>query len=185
MLAHKHSRWTVLAFSALAYALVGSATGQGVDQDHDDKTTDDASGRPTYRSSVSEVRVTFFATDENNRPLDRVTQSDFAVVDNGYVVRNFRSFTHSDETALDVVALVDLSESVAPRFRAAVGNVLELVAREQSIPDDNISVVSFGGMSATTLCSSDCRARDTASRFLALRSGGSTPLYVFRRIHLA
>ncbi len=107
--------------------------------------TNVSSGPPTYRSTVSEVRVTFFATDENNHPLETLTQSDFAVVDNERVVRNFRSFTHSDETSLDVVVLVDLSESVAPHFRVAMSDVLQLVAREQSIPDDNIAVLSFGG----------------------------------------
>jgi VWFA-related protein len=139
--------------------------------------TNGSSGRPTYRSTVSEVRVTFFATDENNHPLATLTKSDFAVVDNERVVRNFRSFTHSDETSLDVVALVDLSESVAPRFRIAMNDVLQLVAREQSIPDDNISVLSFGGMRPAILCSSGCRASDSVSRLLAVKSSGTTPLF--------
>ena len=137
----------------------------------------DASGVPTYRSTVSEVRVTFFATDENNHPVATLTKSDFAVVDNELVVRNFRSFTHSDETSLDVVALVDLSESVAPRFRVAMSNVLQLVAQEQSIPDDNIAVVSFGGMRPAILCSNGCRASDSVSRLLAVKSTGTTPLF--------
>jgi len=46
----------------------------------------DASGVPTYRSTVSEVRVTFFATDKNNHPVATLTKSDFAVVDNELVV---------------------------------------------------------------------------------------------------
>jgi VWFA-related protein len=145
----------------------------------DDKN--DASGLPTYRSTVSEVRVTFFATDENNHPVATLTKSDFAVVDNERVVRNFRSFMHTDETSLDVVALVDLSESVAPRCRVAMSDVLQLVAREQSIPDDNISVLSFGGtfggIHPAILCSSGCRASDSMSRLLAVKSGGTTPLF--------
>jgi VWFA-related protein len=151
--------------------------------------TNDSSGPPTYRSTVSEVRVTFFATDENNHPLGTLTKSDFAVVDNERVVRNFRSFTHSDETSLDVVVLVDLSASVAPRFRVVMSDVLQLVAREQSIPDDNLSVLSFGGALGGTsggtfgglrpaiLCSSGCRASDSASKLLAVKSGGTTPLF--------
>jgi VWFA-related protein len=151
--------------------------------------TNDSSGPPTYHSTVSEVRVTFFATDENNHPLETLTKSDFAVVDNERVVRNFRSFTHSDETSLDLVVLVDLSESVAPRVRVAISDVLQLVAREQSIPDDNISVLSFGGALGGTsggrfgglqpaiLCSSGCRASDSASKLLAVKSGGTTPLF--------
>jgi len=95
----------------------------------------------------------------------------------GLVVRNFRSFTHSDETSLDVVALVDLSESVAPRFRVAMSDVLQLVAQEQSTPDDNIAVVSFGGMRPAILCSNGCRASDSVSRLLAVKSSGTTPLF--------
>ncbi|MGB0042806.1 MAG: hypothetical protein WBP91_06480, partial [Terriglobales bacterium] len=98
---------------------------------------DDPSGLPTFRSAVSEVRVTFFATDENNRPLEEVTKSDFAVVDNELVVRNFRSFTHSNENSLEIVVLVDLSESVAPRVRTEISDVLQLLARERSIANSN------------------------------------------------
>src|ERR1035437_10418278 len=149
MLAHWHTRSVLLALLVLAYSSAAEVSAED---------TNDSSGLPTYRSTVSEVRVTFFATDENNHPLATLTKSDFAVVDNELVVRNFRSFTHSDETSLDVVALVDLSESVAPRLRVAMNDVLQLVAREQSIPDDNLAVLSFGGtfggMRPAILCSS-------------------------------
>jgi len=151
--------------------------------------TNDSSSVPNYRSNVSEARVTFFATDENNHAIVTLTKSDFAVVDSERVLRNFRSFMHSDETSLDVVVMVDLSESVAPRVRAAIGDVLRLVAREQSIPDDNISVLSFGGTPARTLggsvggltpailCTSGCRVSDSLASLLAVKSGGSTPLF--------
>src|SRR5450759_1017683 len=168
MLAHWHTRSVLLALFALTCASAADDTNH-------------SSGLPTYRSTVSQVRITFFATDENNHALETLTKSDFAVVDNELVVRNFQSFTHSDETSLDVVALVDLSESVAPRFRLAVIAVLQLVAREQSIPDDNIAVLSFGGtfcgMRPAILCSSGCRASDSVSRLLAVKSGGTTPLF--------
>jgi Ca-activated chloride channel family protein len=175
MLTHGHTWSALLALSAITYLFIGSAAAE-------DK--DEASGVPTYRSTVSEVRVTFFATDENNHPLETMTKSDFAIVDNERVVRNFRSFTHSQETSLDVVVLVDLSESVAPRVRGAISDVLRLVAREQSIAEDNISVLSFGGTFGTPgglrpaiLCSNGCRASDSASRLLAVKSGGVTPLF--------
>ena len=96
---------------------------------------------------------------------------------------------HSDETSLNIVALVDLSESVAPRFRVAISDVLQLVAREQSISDDDISVLSFGGdpggrpggasntLRPAVLCSSGCRAHDSMSRLLAVKSSGTTPLF--------
>jgi VWFA-related protein len=172
MLSRWHTRSVLLALFVLTYVSAADDTNR-------------SSGLPTYRSTVSEVRVTFFATDESNHPVATLTKSDFAVVDNELVVRNFRSFTHSDETSLDVVALVDLSESVAPRLRVAMNDVLQLVAREQSIPDDNISVLSFGGTFGGTfggarpaiLCSSGCRASDSVSRLLAVKSSGTTPLF--------
>src|SRR5260370_27769609 len=123
MLTHWHPRLALLALFTLTSVLAA-------------EDASDASGVPPYRSTVSEVRVTFFATDENNHPVATLTKSHFAVVDNELRVRNFRSSTPSDETSLlDVAALVDLSESVAPRFRVAMSDVLQLVAQEQSIPD--------------------------------------------------
>lgn len=177
------TRWHNQSVLLLVYLSACASVAQVVNG-----TPNDFSGVPTYRTAVSEVRVTFFATDENNHPLESLTKSDFAVVDNERVLRNFRSFTHSDETSLDVVVLVDMSESVAPRIRVAISDVLRLVAHEQSIPDDNISVLSFGGMAEQTgegfrgstpaiLCTSGCRTSDSVAKLLAVKSGGSTPLF--------
>jgi len=171
-LGHWHTRSTLLAVLVLTYVFSYLAAGED---------TNDASSVPTYRSNVSEVRVTFFATDENNHSRATLARSDFAVVDSEYVIRNFRSFTRSDETSLDAVVLVDVSESVAPRLRVALKDVLQLVAREQSISDDNFSVLSFGGtpgsMGPAILCSGGCDFSDTASRLQAVKSGGATPLF--------
>jgi len=149
----------------------------------------DSAVAPTYRSSASEVRVIFFATDENNRPIETVTRSDFAIVDSERVVRNFRSFSHSEETALDMVALVDLSESAAPSLGVAVADVLQLVRDEQAAGDDHLAILSFGGTPAGSLqpgsaalrprvvCSSGCRASDSLARLRAAKSGAITPLF--------
>ena len=137
-----HIPLALLVLSAITCILTAVAAAEGKNQDKNDNVD---SGLPTYHSTVSEVRVTFFATDENNHPLDNLTKSDFAVVDSERIVRNFRSFTHSDETALDLLVLVDTSESVAPRFRIAINDVLQLVAKEQSIADDNLRSIFLGG----------------------------------------
>ena len=188
MLTRAHIRSVLLVFFVLTYAVLTYAAAA--------EKTNDSSTVPTYRSIVSQVQVTFFATDENNRPVAALTKSDFAVVDNGLVIRNFRSFTAADETSLDVVALVDLSESVAPRFRVAIREVEQLVAREQSIADDNVAVLYFGAESGGTsrgtsgaasgaasgeirpaiLCASGCRVSGSVSRLLTVKSGGATPL---------
>jgi VWFA-related protein len=188
MLTRGHIRSVLLALFVLTDAVLTYAAA--------DEKTNDSSTLPTYRSIVSQVQVTFFATDENNRPVAALTKSDFAVVDNGLVIRNFRSFTAADETSLDVVALVDLSESVAPRLRVAIREVEQLVAREQSIADDNVAVLYFGAESGGTsggtsgaasgaasgeirpaiLCASGCRASGSVSSLLTVKSGGATPL---------
>src|ERR1035441_10570046 len=181
MLTRGHIRSGLLALFVLTDAVLTYAAA--------DEKTNDSSTLPTYRSIVSQVQVTFFATDENNRPVAALTKSDFAVVDNDLVIRNFRSFTAADENALDVVALVDLSESVAPRFRVAIREVEQLVAREQSLADANVAVLYFGAESGGTsgaasgeirpaiLCSSGCRASGPVSRLLAAKGSGTTPLF--------
>jgi VWFA-related protein len=185
MLTRAHFRSVLLALFVLTCAVLTYAAAA--------EKTNDSSNLPTYRSIVSQVRVTFFATDENNRPVAALTKSDFAVVDNGLVIRNFRSFTAADETSLDVVALVDVSESVAPRLRVAIREVEQLVAREQSIADDNVAVLYFGaefgatsGVASRTasgeirpaiLCASGCHASDSVSRLLTVNGGGATPLF--------
>jgi len=131
----------------------------------------------TYRSTVSEVRISFFATDEHNRSVDTVNKEDFAIVDNELVVRKFRSFSRSDETALDLVAVVDVSESVAPRFGAGMQDVLQLVSQDQPVSDDSISVLSFRGIQPAIICSGDCRGSAAESRLLALHAAGATPLF--------
>ncbi len=190
MLTLGQTRIALLALSAFAYVFTCTASAENKKEKEDDNDNkNNTSGVTTYRSIVSEVRVTFFATDQNNHPLETVSKSDFAVVDGERVIRNFRSFMHSDETSLDVVALVDMSESVAPHFRTAMSEVLRLLAREQSIADDNIAVLSFGGMPEGTfgptsagirpaiLCSSGCRTSDSVAKLQAVKSGGLTPLF--------
>ena len=130
-----------------------------------------------YRTSTSEVRIAFFTTDQSNHLVETVGQDDFAVVDSGFVIRDFRSLTRSNETALDMVVLVDASESVAPRFRATLNDVLQLVSDESAAAPDNISVVSFTGLHPVLLCASDCRGPEAEKKLLALKAAGVTPLF--------
>jgi VWFA-related protein len=134
------------------------------------------SSETIYHSGVSEVRVTFFATDGKNRPVEQITADDFAVVDSGVVVRNFRSLTKSDETTLDVIVLVDVSESVAARFSSTVDDLLQLISQKPLATDDHLSVISFGGPQPALLCSRDCRS-SAAQKLAAIKPGGATPLF--------
>lgn len=133
----------------------------------------------TFRSNVTEVRVTFSTTDQNNRVIATVQPSDFAIVDQDLVVREFRSFTRSEYARLDVAVLVDASGSTAPQFRRELSNVVQLIAKSEpdAVPDQSLSVVSFRDLKPTVVCDGNCRALSTAAQFPAVASGGQTPLY--------
>ena len=131
----------------------------------------------TYHSAVSEVRLVFFATDEHNHAVEELQQDDFAVVDDERVIRDFRSFTRSALIKLDVVVLIDFSESVLPHFQREITDVLQLISQWPWSPGDNASVLSFGGMETRFICAGNCRNSFTADRVASLPRGGATPLF--------
>lgn len=131
----------------------------------------------TYRSSTSEVRLVFFATDEQNRHVSALQRDDFAVVDNGWVIRNFRSFAPSRPTKLDVIVLIDSSESVLSRFHVEIKDALTLISQWPWQPGDNVSVLSFSGMDVHSICAGGCRSQFAADRVATLLTGGATPLF--------
>lgn len=132
---------------------------------------------PAYRISVSEVRLVFFADDGNNRIVQDLREDDFAVIDEERVIRDFRSFTRSPLTKLDVILLIDSSDSVLPHFREQTANVLQLIARLPWSQEDNISVLSFGDTEVRPICTGDCRRAFSAEEVASLPGGGATPLF--------
>ncbi len=130
-----------------------------------------------YRAKVAEVRLNFSATDQNNHGVATLQASDFAVVDKDFIVRNFQSFTRSDWTRLEIGILVDASQSVTPRFRHEMADLLELVSETAGVPDENLSVFTFHGIEPALLCGGDCRASHAADRLPAAGAGGLTPLF--------
>jgi VWFA-related protein len=135
------------------------------------------SATPTYHTSTAEVRLVFFADDENDRPVAELRKDDFAVVDNEKVIRDFRSFTRSTLVKLDVIVLIDASESVLPRFQQEIAEVVQIISQWPWTPEDNLSVLSFSGTEAHLICSGDCRSSFTADQVVPLRGGGATPLF--------
>jgi VWFA-related protein len=131
----------------------------------------------TLRSDVTEVRMTFSTTDQNGRVMATVLPSDFAIVDGDMVVRDFRSFARSAYTRLDVVVLVDASESITPQFRQELANVVQLIGETDSVPDDSFSVLSFRDLKPSVVCEGNCRALNSSAQFPVMQSGGLTPLY--------
>jgi len=128
-----------------------------------------------YRTGTSEVRVTFFATDENNRLVDAIHEDDFAVVDGDMVVRDFRSLTRSNETKIDVVLLVDASESVAPKFHAIADQVIRMISHNK--PGDDLSIITFSGLRPAVICAADCSDTASQAKIRSLNPAGATPLF--------
>jgi len=131
----------------------------------------------TLRSDVSEVRVTFSTTDQNNRVVGTIQPTDFAIVDQDRVVRDFRSFNRSEYTRMDVVVLVDTSGSVAPQSRLEFSKVIQLIAETQGVPDESFSVVSFRDLKPAVVCEGNCRELYTQAKLPVITSSGLTPLY--------
>ena len=129
-----------------------------------------------FRSSASEVRVTFFATDENDDSIAAIDKDDFAIVDGDAIVRDFRSLAHSEETEMDAVLLVDASASVATRFRAITSDIAQLLS-EKRVDVSDLSVISFSGLNPTVLCAHNCSDPKIARQLLSLTPSGPTPLY--------
>ena len=162
-LSHRQSSSFPLLLALLLIVLLGSSSGE------DPQTR--------YHTGTSEVRVAFFATDQNGRLLDNLSKDDFAVIDSGMVIRDFRSLARNTETALEVVALIDTSESVALRFRANLQHVVQLVDAESANSADALSVVQFAGLEPQIICSRDCRSAEAEQTLRSIKAQGPTPLF--------
>ena len=130
-----------------------------------------------YRANVSEVRITFSATNQYNHSVATLNPGDLAVVDKDVIVRNFQSFTLAQFTRLEITILIDPSESVGAQYREEIAQVLELISKTSGVPDDSISIVSFHGVQPTLICKGNCRTSHAADLIPSSASGGVTPLY--------
>jgi len=131
----------------------------------------------TYHSNVSEVRLVFFAKDEHNRPIQELQKDDFAVIDDDAVIRNFRSFNRSPLTKLDVVLLIDSSESVLAQFKQEIAEVQRMISEAPWSPEDNLSILTFSGVEAHILCAINCRGSFLPDQLASLPAEGTTPLF--------
>jgi len=139
-----------------------------------------AAGDPpefTYHVQANEVRLTFSATDQNHRAVATLKPADFAVVDKELIVRDFQSFSRADSKKLEIGIVIDLSGSVAPRFRREISDLVDLISQTAGIPEENISIFSFRDSHPALLCSNDCRTSHAAEQLSRPRPGDLTPLF--------
>jgi VWFA-related protein len=143
-------------------------------------TSPAVSGDPpdlTYRTGTSEVRLTFSATDQNDHGVATLQANDFAVVDTGFIVHDFQSFTRSDYSKLEIAILIDSSESMSAHVRKEIADTLQLLAQSSGVPEENISLVSFRDSKPVELCSGNCRSSQIEDALPATKGVGLTPLY--------
>lgn len=131
----------------------------------------------TIRTSTNEVRLAFSASDRQGHVVKTLHASDVAVADNGAIIRQFRSFRTASESPLDLVILLDASESVASQIPTEIAEVESFVEDSAWGERDRVSILAFGGMRPQLLCARNCN-RDVARVMLnTLRANGTTPLY--------
>lgn len=129
----------------------------------------------TFHSTAAEVRVTFFATDETSHAVDRITPDDFAIVDGELIIRQFRSLSRSEETAIRAVILIDSSGSVAKRLTEVERQIVGMLTQDQ-LSAGELSLVSFSGLQPVLLCKAKCQTV-AAQKLTSLTASGPTPLF--------
>lgn len=142
----------------LSVTLVATVTSHNLVFAQSTSTGSRESSGVTYHHSVSEVRLVFFATDERNHSVNDLQKNDFAVVDDDAIIRDFRSFNRADLINLDVMVLMDSSQSVLPRLAQEITGVQQLISQWPWRSGDKVSVLSFSGMQTRLVCSEDCRS---------------------------
>ncbi len=131
----------------------------------------------TVKSEVNEVRLAFAVTDGNGQVVTRMSPADLEVVDNGQVVRSFRSFRSASESPLNLVILVDSSGSVATEFPRVVAELNRFFTEATWGPNDRVSMVVFGGNWPILICAMKCGNEVARLPLKSIRAGGATPLY--------
>ncbi len=157
--------------------LIGTAAARGGSCASSIIGSDEQSAVPIYRGSVSEVRLVFFATDEGNHPVVNLQKGNIVVVDDDEVIRDY-SLSRGNLIDLDVIVLIDFSESILPRLKQELESVSQLVSRWPWRAGDRLSMFSFNGTQVAPICSGKgCSVLKLDDQIRSLPRGGPTPLY--------
>jgi Mg-chelatase subunit ChlD len=124
----------------------------------------------TIEARVNEVRLAFAASDRQGHVVKTLHPSDVAVADNGSIIRHFRSFRPATESPLDLVILLDASDSVASQIPIEIAEVTSFVADSAWGERDRVSVLAFGGLRPQLLCARNCNGEAAQVRLNALRA---------------
>jgi VWFA-related protein len=131
----------------------------------------------TLRSSTNEVRLAFAVSDRQGKAVKTLRPSDIAVADNGSIIRHFSSFRPASESPLDLVILLDASDSVASQIPSEIAEVKTFIANSSLGERDRVSILAFGGTHPQLICARNCDTQYAQAKLNALRAVGATPLY--------
>ena len=159
------SRW----FTLLLVALLPLAMAAQVQHAADDGYT--------IRTATHEVRILFAASDEHGTPFGTLSASDVVVADDGWIIRDFRSFQPAGESPLHLAILLDTSGSVAAQVPLAVAAVQRLLSQMNWGERDRVSILTLGGARPELVCALHCIGVPAVVRLDGVRAGGDTPLY--------
>jgi VWFA-related protein len=138
-----------------------------------------AADQPGYTLQVTanEVQLAFAASDRDGHVVRALRSADVAVADNGSIIRQFRSFQPAAKCPLDLVILLDASDSVASQIPEEIATVRNFVGDSAWGQHDRISILAFGGLRPQLICARNCEGDIAALKLRALRTNGLTPLY--------
>lgn len=131
----------------------------------------------TLRATANEVRLAFAAVDNQGHVVKALRSADIAVADNGSIIRQFSSFRRASESPLDLVVLLDASDSVESQIPAEIAAVKSFIGDSVWGERDRVSILSFGGLRPELLCARNCKEETASVKLSALRANGLTPLY--------
>lgn len=138
-----------------------------------------AADQPEYtlRATANEVRLAFAASDRQGHVVKALRSADVAVADNGSIIRQFSSFRPASESPLDLVILLDASDSVESQIPQEIATVRNFVGDSAWGEHDRVSILAFGGLRPQLLCARNCTGETASVKLSALRANGLTPLY--------
>jgi len=160
------ARWPQTIFACALATFSAIATGASPSDD-----------QYTYRSSVEEVRLTLVATDRQQHYVNDLVPTELAIVDNEVIVRKFRSFSRAPEGRLNVLLLVDASDSVSDRRKRETSSVLESIRNAAWGASDSVSVLTFGSGTSQLNCVKNCPSTLPAPPIAPTRGAALSPLY--------
>jgi Mg-chelatase subunit ChlD len=130
----------------------------------------------SIRTTVDEVRLTLVAVDQQHHYINNLAPSEVAIVDNEVIVRKFRSFTRAPEIRLNVLVLIDASDSVSDHRKHETTTVLESIRNADWSASDTVSALTFGAGTPQLTCIKNCAAEHPAPP-LAPTGVALSPLY--------